>query len=306
MRLQRLTNYLLSHRFRAMAATFLITLIPIVSVFGILFAALVTLVRGAKEGAIFTIVATLPYLFSFSLAGNHDAVPMMAWAAVGVAVASNVLTYIFAVMLTQRVSWSMMMQLAALCGVLVISVVHLVYPDVQDWWSTQLNAYFTQAGEILKGNSPMSGESRIEIVNMAKQLATGFIVAAVLFNAFLQLIAAAWWKAIVYSPGSLSQELHQVRLSHLAGVLFLTSLVFSYLGNAVVLDIMPVLYLLFTAAGLSLVHYFLGYVKTPVIWFWLSLLYVMVFFAMPVSFVAMSIFALTDIWLDVRKKIKKG
>ena len=59
-------------------------------------------------------------------------------------------------------------------------------------------------------------------------------------------------KQRIYNPGSLRKELHRIRLSQLAGLLFLISMVFSYLGNSVVLDIMPVLYMLFCAAGLSL------------------------------------------------------
>jgi hypothetical protein len=44
-------------------------------------------------------------------------------------------------------------------------------------------------------------------------------------------------------------------LSTLAGILFLASLVLAYLGNKVVLDVMPIVYGLFAAAGLSLIHY---------------------------------------------------
>lgn len=305
MRLQRLTNYLLSHRYKAMAATFLVTFIPVFGVFSILFAALVTLRKGWVEGAIFTLLATAPYFFSYYVTGGHETIPVFAWAAIGVAVASNVLTWVFASMLTKRVSWSMVMQIAALFGVLVISVVHLAYPDVQDWWGVQLSSYYAQAPDALKSTAS-ADESQVEAINLTKQCATGLVVGAVLFNAFLQLIMAAWWRAIVYNPGSLRRELHHIRLSRLAGVLFLTSLVFSYLGNTVVLDIMPVLYLLFAVAGLSLVHSIFGLIRKPVVWFWLSLMYVTLIFAMPVSFIAIAILALTDIWFDVRKKVQKG
>lgn len=309
MRLQRLTNYLLSHRIIAMAATFIVTFIPVLGVFGILFATLVTLRKGLVEGAMFTIAATLPYFLSYYVTGyvtgGHEEIPMFAWVAIGVAVTSNVLTWIFAVMLTKRVTWSAALQMAALFGVLVISVIHLAYPTVQDWWGVQLNSYYMQAADALNATAT-SVEEQQKAINVTKEYATGLVVAAILLNAFTQLVAAAWWRAIVFIPGSLRRELHNIRLSRLAGGLFVTSLLLSYLGNSVVLDIMPILYLLFTAAGLSLIHYLFGLMKTPVVWFWLSLLYVTLIFAMPVSFVAVAILALMDIWFDVRKKVKKG
>ena len=305
MRLQRLTNYLLSHRIIAMVATFIVTFIPFVGVFGILFATLVTLRKGLVEGAMFTIAATLPYFLGFYVTGSHDDIPMFAWAAIGVAVVSNVLTWVFAVLLTRRVSWSAALQIAALFGVLVISVIHLVYPDVQDWWGVQLNSSYMQAADALKATAT-SIEEQQKAISLTKQYATGLVVAAVLLIAFLQLVGAAWWRAIVFNPSSLRRELHNIRLSRLASALFVASLVLSYLGNSVVLDIMPVLYLLFAAAGLSLIHYLFGLVTTPIVWFWLALLYVTLIFAMPVSFVAVAILALMDIWFDVRKKVKKG
>ena len=146
MRLQRFTDYLLRHRYKAVAFTFVCTFIPIIGILGILIAALVTLVKGIAEGAIFTVAATLPYLCSFYFAGGSDAsAPLAAYAAVGVAVLSNIMTWVFASMLYKKATWSTICQVAALFGVLVISVIHLVYPDVAGWWGQQLQSYYEQA-----------------------------------------------------------------------------------------------------------------------------------------------------------------
>lgn len=309
MRLQRITNYLLRHRLVAVLLTFLTTFVPVLGIVGILYAGLVTLRKGIVEGSIFTIAATLPYIISFYVSGTPTPeTQLVIWAAVGVAVLSNILTWVFAAMLQRRANWSQILQVAALIGVLFVSVVHLVYPDVADWWGNQLHAYYTQATTLtgMVKNEPLGPtDLQVESINITKQYATGLMTMAILFNALLQLIVARWWQAAVYAPGMLRRELHDIRLSQLAGMLFVLSLVLSYLGNSVVLDIMPILYMLFGAAGLSLIHYVFGLMKSSTRWFWLWLMYITLIFALPTSLMFVAILALFDIWLDIRKRLKK-
>jgi hypothetical protein len=310
--LQRFTHYILRHRWQAVALTFISTFIPVVGIVGVLIAALITLIKGVAEGAIFIIAATLPFIITFAITGTGEqAPPLVAWAAVGVAVLSNILTWVFAVMLRRKTGFGLILQIAALLGVLVISVIHLTYPDVADWWGTELQSYYTQAAAaIAKGSAKTAAvvptEAQLESINLTKQYATGLMVAAILFNAILQLVVARWWQAIVFNPGSLRGELQSIRLSQLAGVLFIVSLILSYLGNSVVLDIMPVLYLLFCAAGLSFIHYLFGLVNSPTKWFWISVLYVALIFSLPTSAFLVSMMALFDIWFDGRKRIRKN
>lgn len=307
--LQRFTNYILRHRWQAVALAFVSTFIPVLGILGILIAALVTLCKGVVEGAILCVAATLPYFISFYVSGSHDTtVPLVVIAAVGVAVLSNVLTWVFAVMLRKHATWTTILQVAALLGVLAISVVHLIYPGVSDWWGNELQSYYTQAKNatgFLTSGTPGATDIQLETINVTKTYATGLMVAAILFNAVLQLIVARWWQAIVFKPGSLRRELHGIRLSQLAGILFVISLVFYYLGNSVVLDIMPVLFMLFGTAGLSVIHYFFGLLRSPSVWFWLSVLYVTLILSFPMSLFLVSFIALLDIWFDVRKRVKR-
>jgi hypothetical protein len=310
--LQRFTNYLLEHRYIAIVLAFCISFVPIIGILGILLAALVTLRKGIVEGAILTVAATLPYLITFLLSGsNETAVPLVIWAVLGVAALSNGLTWAFAVLLRRQMSWSFIIQIAALIGVLVVSVVHLAYPGVAGWWGSQLQAYYAHAQSVTtsalgnEGAVVASNEAQLEAISITKEYATGLMAAGVLFNALLQLAVARWWLAIVFLPGSLRRELRGIRLSQLAGILFILSLVFSYLGNSVVLDIMPILYLLFGAAGLSLLHYLFGLMRSPTAWFWLLLMYITLMLSLPTSLVLVSILAVADIWLDLRKRFRK-
>lgn len=309
--LQRFTHYLLKHRIKTVLLTFIISFLPIVGTLGILIAALITLFRGSRDGAILTAAATLPYLISFYVSGHHETtIPLVIWAAVGVAVTSNILTYVFAVMLYRQTSWSVAIQIAALLGVLVISVLHLAYPNISDWWGKELLLYYQQAAEAGK-TIPVVGVNEVKdtqvtaMINSSKQSVTGVLTGAILFSALLQLVVARWWQILVTKTGSLQFELHHLRLSRLAGVLFLASLFFSYLGNPVVLDIMPVLFLLFAVAGLSLLHYFFGLMHSKTVWFWIAMMYLTLFFSMPMSIVLVAFIAWLDIWLDGRKRFKR-
>lgn len=308
--LHRFTDYLLRNRWQALAMTFLITFVPVVGILGILIATLITLVKGMAEGALFVIAASLPFLIGFYFSGVQEpTLPLFVWAGIGVAILGNVLTWVFAVMLRKHSSWSVILQVAALLGVFTVSVAHLAYPDLADWWGDQLLSFYQQAAVATQGaasdGATIPTDLQKETINITKQYATGLMVAAILFNALAQLVAARWWQGLVFSPKMLRRELHGIRFSQLAGFLFLTSLVFWYLGNSVVLDIMPILYLVFGAAGLSLIHYLFGLMKSPSTWFWILLLYISLIIALPVSAEFVALIALLDIWLDVRKRVKK-
>lgn len=309
--LQRLTNYLLEHRYRTIALVFFATFIPLIGMLSIVVAAFITLRKGAREGAYVTIAATLPYVISLFLPSNQEtAIPVVIWSAIGVAVLSNILTWVFSVMLLRRTGWSALLQIAALLGVLAVSIAHLTYPAIADWWGTQLTSYYMQASQTMSGvmkvtTATMSSDTQLETINSTKQIATGVMVVGVLFNAILQLVIARWWQAAVFSPGSLRRELQRIRLRPLTGVMFVLGLSLTYYGNSVVLDMMPVLCSLFFVAGLSLIHFLFGMMTSNTRWFWLMMLYFVLIFAMPVSFVMVAVLALFDIWVDFRKRMQK-
>lgn len=338
--LQHFTSNVLRHRWYAVSLAFFGTLLGVcaaramsemplmlgflgmlagifLTLFGILIAGLVTLVNGAVEGAVVTLAATLPYLATVYFPGHvgpvdSSAIHLWTLLGVGVAVASNILTWVFAVILQRKTSWSVLIQSAALLGVLIVSILHLVYPGIADWWGTQLHAlqaYYQQAATVTGAKMAMpavASDAEAEVTDVVKQMVNGMIAMLILTNAMFQLALARWWQSIVYSPGSLGYELRNIRLSHLAGVLFIASLAISYLGNNVVLDVMPIVYVLFGTAGLSLVHYLFKRSESKHAFFWLMVFYVVLFMTLPFSLVMIAMLALFDIWLNVRRRIIKG
>jgi uncharacterized protein YybS (DUF2232 family) len=168
-----------------------------------------------------------------------------------------------------------------------------------------------QVTQVLKPSAVMDQhhETQAEVIkaiSVAKEYTSGLMIAAVLFNAFFQLIIARWWQVLVFTPGQLRGELQGIRMSHLAGLLFIASLVLSYWGNRVVLDIMPIVYILFTGAGLSLIHYLCGRMNASTSWFWLVLIYLVLIYALPASLIVVTMLALFDAFLDIRRYLAKS
>jgi hypothetical protein len=313
MNLQRLTNYLLTHRFQTIALTFILSFIPVFWVIGTLITIVVTLRKGILEGAVLTLVSILAFALSLTLSYRNASLAEMAWMVSSVGVVSYVITWILAVMLRRQMTWSNILQVTSLFGVLVVSVLHLIYPDIANWWGEQLLASYQ---EIIKINAaagakePVLSPAEINtVVGTSKLYANGFIVAVVLLGAWSQLALARWWELFAFREGKLRYELHNIRLSQLAGVLFIISIIFSYLGNSVIFDIMPILYVLFGVAGLSLIHYFFGLMHSPTTFFWLGIFYltlVLMFLSSPSTLVLLPMLALFDVWFDIRKRVKKS
>jgi uncharacterized protein YybS (DUF2232 family) len=118
----------------------------------------------------------------------------------------------------------------------------------------------------------------------------------------LQLVLARWWQGIIFNPGGLSKELLMIRLSYIAGGAFLLGLVLSYWGSALIVDVMPVFYLVFGLAGFSLLHCVAKNKKAS--WFWLALFYIVIT-VNPMAVILVAMIALLDTWLDFRKRFQK-
>ncbi len=309
--LQRFSRHLLSHPVQAIIFTFVISFVPLIGIIGIIIAAFVTLTKSIFEGAILTFVAMLAYIISTYWSSVGDpSVPSIVWYLFGgIVVMSNLVTWVFSIMLSRHSSWTVILELATLFGVLVVSVVHLVHPNIAEWWEMALRPYFTYV-QTLAGVKDLSSEVMLpahKAIFFGSM--TGLLTALVIANGVIQLIVARWWQAAVFKPRMLKAELQNIRLSQLAGVLFVISIVLAYLGNRVVLDIMPILYVLFGAAGLSVIHFVAGKSKSTTIWFWLAILYVTIIFSLPISnllIMLIATLALADIWLDLRKRLKKN
>ncbi len=305
--LRRFTDFVLQNRVQGMATAFVSAFVPIIGSISILIAGLVTLRKGAFEGLLVLIAATVPYIITYFASPPAPEQALLAEGILGVIIVSNVLTWMFAIVLRRFSNWNITIEIAALLGVLVIVLVHLFNPDIQNWWASQLSVYFAKTTDVvnkLKATTDAAqsapSEAQIQAVNTAKRFATGFVAVSVLFNALLQLLIARWWQAAIYNPGGLRKELYQIRLSHITGFAFVIALVLAFLGIDVALDMMPILCMAFFVAGLSLLHSIVS--KQKIAWLWLILIYMGIIWLFPLSIVIIAFIALVDTGFDFRKR----
>jgi hypothetical protein len=302
--LRRFTDYILQSRLHAVLVAFVIAVAPVIGSISIVIAALITLRKGSREGALVVAAATLGAVLQYIVypASNESG---MAMAVILALIASNVLTWLFAIMLRQYSYWNLTLEVAALVGIFAVIAAHIVYPGIQDWWQTQLTAYLSKAAsnvDLVKPDAETIA-AQVELVGIMKQYATGLVIASLLFNALLQLLIARWWQAVMFNPGELRKELHQIRLSYATGILFVIGAVLSYGRVEMAMDIMPVLLMVFFIAGLSLLHYLIA--PTNFSWMLLILMYMAVMWLFPVSIVIVSFIALLDTTVNIRQRITR-
>ncbi len=300
--LRQITDFIMRSRSHAFGVAFVCAFVPLLGSISILIAGLVTLRKGLWEGALILFAATAPFLIKYYMTSLPADETELAWVAMLTLVVSNVLVWIYALLLRQYSNWSLVLELSALFSIVIIGAIHWFNPDIQAWWGAQLNAYFTK----MKTAVPNADFTvQLQAVDAIKSMATGLMILSLLLNGLLQVVLARWWQVIIYEPGmTLRQELYRIRLGHVVGILFIAILLLSYWANsATALDIRPVFYGLFFIAGLSVVHYLLALTKYT--WFWLMLFYVTLIALFPKSIMLVAFFALLDVLLDLRRRLTR-
>jgi hypothetical protein len=306
MLLRRFTDFILQGRFQAIGLAFALAFVPIIMGISVLIAVLVTLRKGIYEGAWVMLAATIPsWIGVFAMPSSESAAGIMAFASVALITTSNFSTWVFAGLLRRYGNWSFLLELSIVLAILAVWIAHLLYPDIQNWWVTQLNAYLSKTVSSMSGlqdEAVALNDMQMQLVSHVKEYATGFAVVSVLFNALLQVVLGRWWQAIIFNPGGLRLELRQIRLNHIAGVLFVVGFVLAFIGNKTVLDMMPVFFAIFAIAGLSLAHSLASLTKLA--WLWLVIIYVGIVLAFQPSVAVLAVMAFLDTWLDFRKRFR--
>jgi hypothetical protein len=308
MLLRRFTDFILQNRLQAMAVAFLLSFVPLFGAsLGVLIAALVTLRKGTIEGVLVLSASIVPFLLGYAMSSSVSEGPFLLVATETV-IAINVLTWLLAIVLRRYANWSIVVEVAALIGAVLICSVHFISPDIQSWWAARLTAYFNKTASLLaqfapEGINTTPKNDSAEMIANIKRYMTGFVIASMIFNALLQLMLARWWQAVMFNPGALRKELQQIRLSYVMVASAMMVSILAYMGNAVGVDLLPILIVAFCAAGLSLIHCIL--ILRAAGWFWLLLVYLGVLFVFPIGIVLVAVLGLFDSLLDLRKRLKK-
>ncbi|MES2219286.1 MAG: hypothetical protein V4501_12860 [Pseudomonadota bacterium] len=297
---RRFTDFILRGRTQAMVTAFVLGFMPVIGLISSLIATLVTLRKGMQEGALVFIAAVLPILLVFSSV-PQAASPSTSISAIDVVImiaTINALAWISAVVLGKTSSWSLVLDVLGVLGVVTVIVLHLAYPDMAGWWQQWLTNYFAGVG-VATGGDAHSLSVVQGMTSEMKYYATGIAGIMFSFYALVDLLIGRWWQDTMFNPGGLSKELKAIRLSKICAIIFLVGIVFAFSHVVMMQDAMLVLGMVFALAGLSLMHYVIA--AKHIKWGWVTLIYILLSIV-PESIALFIIAGLLDSVFDFRKK----
>ncbi len=254
--------YLTNKRQNVICVALVCALLPFVGLptfwISILLLALITLYKGAKEGFWLLLWVVLPGLAWGVIGDTSQVIEVIALRAVAV--------WLLAILLRRTGSWGIVLQCAALIGIVGITSLHLAISDVATWWVQQLTGYWDSIAVPMHiATDQVQAQQLLQVIS---QFATGAMTVSLLIIDLVLLLLARIWQAALFNPGGLAKELLQIRMSYLASAVLLIIAIAAWFGSALALDTLPVVTLPFTLAGLSLIHAQLKYkpqIKIPVL-----------------------------------------
>ena len=206
--MKQIGHYLLAKDAHAIVAALVCALLPLfylpTGFLAAIIVGLVTLHKGAKAGFWVLAWVALPAVATLVLRhlGPFDLLLFQCAAVWGLAI-----------LLQRYRSWGLLLEVATVIGVLLIVGVHLVFPDIQQWWIAHLTAYMN---EIAKMSDWKLSLTPAEVVERIAPFASGLVSTFILSSVTLKLVVARFWQSTLVSPGSFSKEFLQLRIGQFA------------------------------------------------------------------------------------------
>ncbi len=288
-----LANYIMQNRRNAILLALLFAIIPLMGWVADIIMVLVTLRKGAKEGGVVLIWIMLPSLL-LALKGYPQFLLYNA-------LAGSVLTYCFALLLRQTTAWPVVLQAAAVIGVIEIVAIHLVVPGLGMGWSNDLMGYFETLRHQVLEQTANNSEMQFWAGLLSKVI-IGFQITFLFVYNLIIVLLARFVQAKLYHPAGLRPELYNIRVGIVAILLFFLVVVACLAGNDIAMDCLLMTIMPLIVAGISLVHYLAAAANLSIVWFIGFYGLLILFF--PYCAVVLSALALADSWFNFRQRFK--
>ena len=269
-------------------------LLPPVSLFSAAVIALVTLRKGANEGALVLAMASVACsLLALLLFGQP-------WAMAGFVLLMWMPAWMLALQLRASRSLSLAIQFALLFGLLVIGAQYLQSDGPVAGWQQMLEPF---VAELVTAKLVAESDQQALIEVMASWM-PGLVAAGFFLQLVGSLFIARWWQAMLYNPGGFGEEFRTLRWHRLLALVTLAVIAARWLmadGNLP--DYLLVLLLAaWFIQGLAVVH---GVIRqTQASRGWLIGLYLLLLVAMPHALTALAVTGFADAWIDFRARLR--
>jgi len=277
--MRALANFIMQGRVQA-AVVALIGL-PLLSPAAV---ALVTLRRGAQDGALLLFWAVLPVLATLYFSEVNSLLTMLSMISV-------VVLYGSAQLLRKTASWP-----ATLLGIVTASAAaSLVLAQAMPG---QIEQLISVVAEFLQqAQAQLPKEQRLVEAN--QRLVLGFMALMFALFALSALLLGRWWQSALYNPGGFQTEFHQLRLSPLVAGLCVLSAALSS-DQSFVWSNLFALPMLIT--GIAVVHAVVALKKMGRVW--LVMMYIGITILSSVFVFGLVLLAVLDTWIDFRSRLK--
>lgn len=279
--MRALAEFIMRGRVPAVVVALLGSWVPIITPAAV---GLVTLRKGASEGALIALWAIMPSLLTLWVSDIHA---KMAYASISVVA----MAYLSAWVLRWGRSWSWSLMALVVLGGISSLLLGWQVSDLPQELVEALNAVFARKppSDGLAGDTTLGGAA----------FATGLMAMMAIMNSLFGLLLARWWQALLYNPGGFQQEFHRLSLSPVQSLgLALLGILCAAQGVAYAFWA-AVFYLPLLLVGIALCHAVLKHHKAGVAM--LVVLYLTLFILAPVQ-LALVVAGFSDAWLNYRKR----
>lgn len=285
--MRRFADFIMRGRMSAVFVVFASAMVPLFLWVSGGALSLVTLRRGAVEGALVGGGAALALLILVgALAGTPEPAlqPILQlWLPV----------FLMALWLRHSVSLAQAVEMAGGLAALAVAIFHIVHPDTAGYW----REVFGQARVLLPAQSDSGVTAWEEVVAVLAPQMTGLWGVNLLGLAVASLLLGRWWQAMLYNPGGFQAEFHALRLERwFAWVVLASLLAGTVLGRGLVYDVAFVLSTAFVLQALGLLHFFAAGRR------WGKLCLGLVYLFLPLVIQLVAVVGLIDVFLDLRRR----
>mgnify|MGYP000612556275 CR=1 FL=1 len=294
-----LAQYIMKGRMQAMSVAsslaLLSLLMPPISIVSSATVALVTLRRGAYEGGLVLLTASIAAaVLGVVVLGNFQF-------AFGYALILWLPVWLLAVALREGRHLSLALEIAAGVGVLAVIGFYLFSEDPAIFWMSVLDVLMQPMLE----NVEVPIEQLKQTVIMISQYMTGIVAMGSVSGVLFGLLLARWWQANLYNPGGFSKEYLLLAMPPRFALSTLIVLAVALLADGLFAEmawnIGIILFMLYSFIGMAIIHAVINNMSAKR--FLLPSFYVL-FFVVPHLVVPIAIIGLTDTWISLRKNIK--
>lgn len=261
--------------------------------------ALVTLRKGAGEGALVSLVAgAIMAALSMATMGHivlAAAYLLVVWMPI----------WVLAQVLRKTVSMPLTLTVAGAMGVLGVLAIYAVLDDPVAWWRAILEQFFSQA--LSQAQLPDGVLGTAEALDAMSTMMTGLMASAFIVSLIFSLVLGRWWQATLYNPGGFKQEFLSLRLDKTSAIIAVVVMIAAFVADGfgnIATDLAAVILTIASIPGLALMHDWVANGGGNTIF--LVVLYVLLLFAMPQMTAALALSAIIDSWIDLRRHFKKS